>query len=80
MPWLLWLETATRFPEELRLRPDMGNNGYCLMDLDGKSVTLHYVDWMGYRRCLATLERSQDGRLGPPAISEYKPATEAFPL
>jgi hypothetical protein len=56
---LRFLETSTRFPMSTGLRPDRGNNGYCLLLLraDG-TVELKYVDWMGNPRCEASLTKT----------------------
>lgn len=61
---LLFLETNPRFPTWTNLRPDRGNNGYCILSLksDG-SVGLQYEDWMGQRRCEASLSRTAGGKL-----------------
>jgi hypothetical protein len=57
-----FLESRARFPDATRLRPDMGNNGYCRMSLhaDG-SITLRYLDWMSKTRCTATLQPTGPG-------------------
>lgn len=53
-----FVETRGRFPADTNLRPDMGNNGYCVMSLqkDG-GVKLTYIDWMSNTRCTANLTR-----------------------
>jgi hypothetical protein len=61
----LWfLEKAARFPGAFNLRPDRGNNGYCLMELhaDG-TVGLRFIDWMSRERCEVKLARGAGGRL-----------------
>jgi hypothetical protein len=56
---VVWLEAAARFPRQMRLRPDRGNNGYCVITLQGDgNVHLRYVDWMGNTRAQAQLVRS----------------------
>jgi hypothetical protein len=64
-----FIETRPRFPEWTRLRPDMGNNGYCLMKVhaDG-GLTLEYIDWMSNPRCTAQLHRDRAG--GPLVIGD----------
>lgn len=43
----LWLEEGSRYGDT-GVRPDRGNNGYCLLDLRaGHSVSIRYVDWRG---------------------------------
>jgi len=61
---LLFLETKARFPQWTNLRPDRGNNGYCILSLksDG-SIGLQYEDWMAERRCEASLSRTAAGKL-----------------
>lgn len=68
---LRFLETAARFPAWTGVRPDRGNNGYCVMSLrDDGSVGLKYVDWMSRTRCEAELERTADGRLSLGSVTE----------
>lgn len=59
---LIWGETAPRFPEDLRVRPGRGNNGFCYLKLVKSQVELTFYDWRlakrYYRRC-----QVQDGKL-----------------
>ncbi|AUX41275.1 hypothetical protein SOCE26_026850 [Sorangium cellulosum] len=59
---LLFLETKGRFPDWTRIRPDRGNNGYCVLRLkaDG-NVELRYIDWMAHERCITRLEPTPSG-------------------
>ena len=58
---LLFLETQSRFPGT-NIRPDKGNNGYCVMQLNADgSIGLKYVDWMSNLRFAASLSRGQAG-------------------
>jgi hypothetical protein len=61
--FIRWVETAPRFPSRTKVRRDMGNNGFCLMDMARDHVKLTYKDWMGYRRCEVLIARAADGRL-----------------
>jgi hypothetical protein len=59
---ILWAETEPRFPSWTSVRQDMGNNGFCIMQLDdnARSVTLVYTDWTNAARAtisFATVER-----------------------
>jgi len=64
----LFLEWKARY-HGTRLRPEMGNNGFCMLHLDpgqGSStrrIELEYIDWTKQRRYWAELGRAQDGRL-----------------
>jgi predicted MPP superfamily phosphohydrolase len=53
---ILWAEREPRFPWWTGVRPDLGNNGFCMMRLDdtNRMVTLDYVDWTNAPR--ATIE------------------------
>jgi len=43
---LLWGETAARFPKHIaRSRQDVGNNGFCWMELKPLEVALTFYDW-----------------------------------
>ncbi|MCI0387279.1 MAG: hypothetical protein MOB07_00695 [Acidobacteria bacterium] len=58
---IVFLETQSRFPGT-DLRPDKGNNGYCVMQLNADgSIGLRYIDWMSKPRFAATLTRGQSG-------------------
>jgi len=61
---ILWAEREPRFPRWTGVRPDMGNNGFCVMRLDDgkRSLTLDYIDWTNAPR--ATVEFvTVEGRL-----------------
>lgn len=58
---LLYLEEGNRFLRE-DIRPDMGNNGYCVLELRESSADLSYRDWMGNIRCKVAFSL-QEGRL-----------------
>jgi hypothetical protein len=59
-----FLETTARFPSWTGIRQDRGNNGYCVLNLNGDgSVELVYIDWMGNERCVAQLVPNVSGKL-----------------
>lgn len=55
----LWVETEPRFPagpEFSALRHDLGNNGWCELELlDDGGLDVTYVDWLGAKRFSASL-------------------------
>jgi hypothetical protein len=54
-----YLEASARFPRWTKLRQDQGNNGYCVMTLNGSDgIDLQYIDWMSNIRCVARLYRA----------------------
>jgi len=54
----LFVETTRRFPDWTWLRPDMGNNGWCAMQLNADGgVELTYTDWLSNPRFVASFER-----------------------
>ena len=50
LPPALWVELSPRFPEHTGIRQEMGNHGFCMMELEGDSVRLTYYDWLGNSR------------------------------
>jgi len=50
LPPALWVETGTKFPNDIpgwpNPRPEMGNHGFCLMDLEKDKIKLTYYDWL----------------------------------
>jgi hypothetical protein len=67
-----FLEKKGRFPDWTRLRPDRGNNGYCVLTFQpGGDLGLRYVDWMSHDRCLVSLARAGDGKLSLGSVTEY---------
>jgi hypothetical protein len=56
-----WLETKARFWPDERIRPDVGNNGWCRLSLTRAAerwdVGLTYIDWVGRERLRARLSR-----------------------
>jgi hypothetical protein len=56
-----WLETTSRFWPDERVRPDVGNNGWCRLSLERGAarwnIGLTYVDWAGRERLRAKLHR-----------------------
>jgi hypothetical protein len=50
-----WAETEPRFPRWTNVRPDMGNAGFVIMDLDDdkQTVSLNYYDWTNDLRATA---------------------------
>ncbi|APR80862.1 Hypothetical protein A7982_06209 [Minicystis rosea] len=61
---VLFLEERTRFPADIHLREDRGNNGYCVLGLEPNGdIALRYVDWMSQVRCTASIRRAPSGRL-----------------
>jgi hypothetical protein len=43
-----WVELTPRFPNGLR--PELGNNGFCMMELEKGAVRLRYYDWLGKKQ------------------------------
>lgn len=72
-PFMKWVEVAPRYPSRLGIRPELGNNGYCIADLSPDRLKLTYKDWMGYRRCEVDILRADDGRL---QVRDVHPFTE----
>ncbi|WP_437759622.1 metallophosphoesterase family protein [Sorangium sp. So ce1389] len=68
-----FLETAGRFPEWTKLRPDRGNNGYCALSLRAdRTIELRYIDWMSHERCIAVLAPGGGGeRLKIASVEAY---------
>lgn len=62
---LEWLEQRNRFAPYKDLRPDVGMNGWCEMEVHrqpaGWSVKLRYVDWVGRQSRLVTLFKPHGG-------------------
>jgi hypothetical protein len=58
---LLYLEEGNRFLRE-DIRPDVGNNGYCVLTMREAAIDLDYRDWMGNTRCKVNFSMNQ-GRL-----------------
>jgi hypothetical protein len=58
-----WLETKSRFWPEMRVRPDVGANGWCRLGLARRGrdwdVTLRYLDWVGRDRLEVRLEKAE---------------------
>lgn len=51
VPPLIWLETEPKFPQVTEnLRPELGNHGYCMMELDDNGIKLTYYDWLNKKR------------------------------
>lgn len=53
LPPALWVEDGPKFPEHLpgrpewkNPRPDLGNHGFCLMELENGQIKLTYYDWL----------------------------------
>jgi hypothetical protein len=40
-----WVELTPRFPNGIQ--PELGNNGFCIMELEKGAVRLAYYDWLG---------------------------------
>jgi len=69
-PPVKFFETKSRFWKWPNLRPDMGNNGYCILRLkNNQEIELEYIDWMSYPRCNANLKFNSNGQF---VISECK--------
>jgi hypothetical protein len=66
------LETQARFPAYTNVRQDRGNNGYCELQLaaDG-SVVIHYIDWMGKSRCIASLSPFSPGSIPTTIVKPF---------
>ena len=66
-----FIDDSPRFPAETNLRPDMGNNGYCVMSLhDDSNITIEYIDWMSRMRCQAELIRENES-LAIASVKEF---------
>ena len=71
-PPVRFLETKSRFWKWPNLRPDMGNNGYCILRLKNtQEVELEYIDWMIYPRCNVKLKFNQYGQFVINDCSEF---------
>jgi len=46
VPPALWVDLSSRFPEHTGLRPDLANNGFCMLELEKDKVRLIYYDWL----------------------------------
>lgn len=66
-----FLETRSRFHKWPALKPDRGNNGFCMLRASAAEVELRYVDWMNNLRCTAVLDRAADGRLTIDTVTEH---------
>lgn len=58
---LLYLEEGNRFLRE-DIRPDMGNNGFCVLEAEDGALRVSYRDWMGNTRCRVSFA-IREGRL-----------------
>lgn len=69
---ILWAEREPRFPRWTAVRPDMGNNGFCMMTLDDdhRAVTLDYVDWTNAPRATISFATA-NGRLAVVGVKEH---------
>jgi hypothetical protein len=48
---LVWYEKAARFPQHLSdTRHDVGNNGFCMLELSPQSISIKYIDWRNQLR------------------------------
>jgi len=56
---VLWAERSSRYPSETKLRPECGNNGYCVLELEEEWLRMVYIDWMARVRCSATLSLAE---------------------
>lgn len=54
-----WAETEPRFPRWTNIRPDMGNNGFVMMELDddNAALSLKYFDWTNDLRAVVKLSK-----------------------
>jgi hypothetical protein len=46
IPSTLWVDLSPKFPEWTKLRPDLANHGFCLLELEGDKIRLTYYDWL----------------------------------
>lgn len=46
MPPALWVDLSPKFPAWTKLRPDLANQGFCLLELEGDKIRLTYYDWL----------------------------------
>ncbi|AEI63847.1 hypothetical protein [Corallococcus macrosporus] len=69
-----FLESRSRFPEWTGVRPELGNNGYGSLLLQGDgTLGLQLLDWRGNVRCTAVLAREGDGPLTYQHLQEAEP-------
>jgi hypothetical protein len=47
---IIWVDLSTRFPQHTGLRPELGNNGFCIMEIEDDSIHLTYCDWLGNKQ------------------------------
>jgi hypothetical protein len=69
VPQLRWLEEETRFPSAINVRPELGNNGFCMAKLTDRTLELRFIDWLDDERCVVELPRNADGTLGRPTVT-----------
>jgi hypothetical protein len=78
-----WKETKSRFWPEQRVRPDVGLNGWCRMNLakanNAWTVTLTYLDWIGRERLRAQLVRPDGESIRFASVQESDIATVGGP-
>ncbi len=46
LPPALWVDLSPKFPAWTKLRPDLANQGFCLLELEGDKIRLTYYDWL----------------------------------
>jgi hypothetical protein len=66
-----FVETRSRFHKWPAIRPDRGNNGFCMLTMSATALELRYIDWMKNLRCTAILIRGNDGRLTMGSVTEH---------
>lgn len=45
IPPAFWVDLSPKFPAWTKLRPDLANQGFCLLELEGDKIRLTYYDW-----------------------------------
>ena len=46
IPPALWVDLSPKFPAWTKLRPDLANQGFCMLELEGDKIRLTYYDWL----------------------------------
>jgi hypothetical protein len=78
-----WLETKSRFWPDARIRPDVGANGWCRMELQRSGaawkVGLTYLDWVGRERLVAAFAREDGASIRFVEVKENQAAAVGAP-
>jgi Calcineurin-like phosphoesterase len=46
LPPAMWVDLSPKFPASTNLRPDLANQGFCMLELEGDKIRLTYYDWL----------------------------------